>query len=124
MEKMDGKTVDIVSENINKLKQLFPEAFTEGKVDFDALKELLGEYVDNRDERYSFTWNGKSKARMIAQTPSTGTLRPCPEESVDWENTRNIFIEGDNLEVLKLMQKKLSQKSKDDLYRPTLQYGK
>lgn len=124
MEKMDGKTVDIVSENISKLKQLFPEAFTEGKVDFDALKELLGEYVDNRDERYSFTWNGKSKARMIAQTPSTGTLRPCPEESVDWENTRNIFIEGDNLEVLKLMQKKLSQKSKDDLYRPTLQYGK
>ncbi|WP_321495215.1 site-specific DNA-methyltransferase [uncultured Desulfobacter sp.] len=67
MEKMD-----IVAENVGKLKELFPEAFTEGKVDFDALKEVLGTFVDDRDERYSFTWNGKSKARMIAQTPSTG----------------------------------------------------
>jgi adenine-specific DNA-methyltransferase len=109
---MDSKTLDIVAENVSKLKGLFPEAFTEGKVDFDALKEVLGEYVDGRDERYSFTWNGKSKARMLAQTPSTGTLRPCKDESVDWDSTQNLFIEGDNLEVLKLLQKSYHKKVK------------
>ncbi len=121
MEKMDGKTMDIVAENVGKLKELFPEAFTEDgsygttkdtKIDFEVLKELLGEYVNDKDERYSFTWNGKSKARMIAQMPSTGTLRPCKEESVDWDSTQNIFIEGDNLEVLKLLQKSYHKKVK------------
>ncbi|WP_207261886.1 site-specific DNA-methyltransferase [Desulfovibrio sp. Huiquan2017] len=101
----DGKTMDIVADNIAKLKELFPEIVTEGKVDFEALKGVLGEYVEDREERYSFTWNGKSKARMLAQTPSNGTLRPCPEESVDFDSTQNLFIEGDNLEVLKLLQK-------------------
>ena len=124
MEEMDGKTMDIVAENIGKLKDLFPEAFTEGKVDFDALKELLGEFVENQDERYSFTWNGKSKARMIAQTPSTGTLRPCLEESEDWENTQNIFIEGDNLEVLKLLQKSYHKKVKMIYIDPPYNTGK
>lgn len=109
---MNSTSTDIVADNISKLKELFPEAFTEGKVDFDALKEVLGDYVDGRDERYSFTWNGKSKARMIAQTPSTGTLRPCKEESVDWDCTQNLFIEGDNLEVLKLLQKSYHKKVK------------
>ena len=112
MEKMDGKTVDIVAESVSKLKELFPEAFTEGKVDFDALKEVLGEFLDERDERYRFTWNGKNKAQMLAQMPSTSTLRPCKEESVDWESTQNIFIEGDNLEVLKLLQKSYHKKVK------------
>lgn len=110
--KFDGATTDIVEENIAKLKELFPEAFTEGKIDFDALKETLGEYIDERQERYSFTWNGKSQARRIAQTPSTGTLRPCPEESVNWDTTENLFIEGDNLEVLKLLQKSYHKKVK------------
>lgn len=109
---MDSKTMDIVAENVSKLKELFPEAFTEGKVDFEALKEVLGEYVDGHEERYSFTWNGKSKARMIAQTPSAGTLRPCKEDSVDWDTTQNLFIEGDNLEVLKLLQKSYHKKVK------------
>jgi len=112
MDKMIGTTMDIVADNVGKLKELFPEAFTEGKIDFHALKEVLGDFVDERDERYSFTWNGKSKARMIAQTPGTGTLRPCPEESEDWESTQNIFIEGDNLEVLKLLQKSYHKKVK------------
>ncbi len=124
MKKMDGKTMDIVAENIGNLKKLFPEAFTEGKVDFDALKELLGEFVETQDERYSFTWNGKSKARMIAQTPSTGTLRPCPEESVDWEKTQNMFIEGDNLEVLKLLQKSYHKKVKMIYIDPPYNTGK
>ena len=124
MDKMDGKTMDIVAENVDKLKGLFPEAFTEGKVDFDVLKEVLGTFVDDRDERYSFTWNGKSKARMIAQTPSTGTLRPCKEESVDWDATQNIFIEGDNLEVLKLLQKSYHKKVKMIYIDPPYNTGK
>lgn len=109
---MDSKTMDIIAENVSKLKELFPEAFTEGKVDFEVLKEVLGEYVDGREERYNFTWNGKSKARMIAQTSSAGTLRPCKDESVDWDSTQNLFIEGDNLEVLKLLQKSYHKKVK------------
>jgi adenine-specific DNA-methyltransferase len=124
MDKMDGKTMDIVAENVGKLKGLFPAAFTEGKVDFEALKEVLGTFVDDRDERYSFTWNGKSKARMIAQTPSTGTLRPCKEESVDWDTTKNIFIEGDNLEVLKLLQKSYHKKVKMIYIDPPYNTGK
>ncbi len=121
---MDSTSTDTVADNISKLKALFPEAFTEGKVDFDALKEVLGDYVDGRDERYSFTWNGKSKARMIAQTPSTGTLRPCKEESVDWDSTQNLFIEGDNLEVLKLLQKSYHKKVKMIYIDPPYNTGK
>lgn len=121
---MDSTSTNIVADNISKLKALFPEAFTEGKVDFDALKEVLGEYIDGRDERYSFTWNGKSKARMIAQTPSTGTLRPCKEESVDWDSTQNLFIEGDNLEVLKLLQKSYHKKVKMIYIDPPYNTGK
>ncbi|MDZ7808958.1 MAG: hypothetical protein U5L11_00975 [Arhodomonas sp.] len=75
-------------------------------MDFDALRQILGEHGREASaERYSFTWHGKARARQIAQTPSAGTLRPCPEESVNWDTTQNLFIEGDNLEVLKLLQK-------------------
>ena len=121
---MDRLTVDngggsknIVAENIEMLKRIFPDVFTEGSdggdaIDFDALKAVLGEYVDPGEERYSFTWHGKSAARRIAQTPSTGTLRPCRDESVDWDTTQNLFIEGDNLEVLKLLQKSYHGKVK------------
>lgn len=121
---VDSKSMDIVDDNISKLKELFPEIFTEGKVDFDALKEVLGGYIDGREERYSLTWNGKSKARMLAQTPSTGTLRPCKEESVDWDTTQNLFIEGDNLEVLKLLQKSYHKKVKMIYIDPPYNTGK
>lgn len=121
---VDSKSMDIVADNISKLKELFPEVFTEGKVDFDALKEVLGGYIDGREERYSLTWNGKSKARMLAQTPSTGTLRPCKEESVDWDTTQNLFIEGDNLEVLKLLQKSYHKKVKMIYIDPPYNTGK
>lgn len=124
MKSMDSTSMDIVADNISKLKELFPEAFTEGKVDFDALKKVLGSYVDGREERYSFTWNGKSKARMLAQTPSTGTLRPCKNESVDWVSTQNLFIEGDNLEVLKLLQKSYHKKVKMIYIDPPYNTGK
>lgn len=121
---VDSKSMDIVADNVSKLKELFPEVFTEGKVDFDSLKEVLGSYIDGREERYSFTWNGKSKARMLAQTPSTGTLRPCKEESVDWDTTQNLFIEGDNLEVLKLLQKSYHKKVKMIYIDPPYNTGK
>ena len=102
---LDGKTPDIAEENIQKLKQLFPEVFTEGKIDFEKLQQVLGEYVEDSNERYNFTWNGKGRALRLSQTPSLGTLRPCKEESKDWDTTQNLYIEGDNLEVLKLLQK-------------------
>ncbi|HEM8158413.1 site-specific DNA-methyltransferase [Enterobacter hormaechei] len=121
---VDSKSMDIVADNVSKLKELFPEVFTEGKVDFNSLKEVLGGYIDGREERYSFTWNGKSKARMLAQTPSTGTLRPCKEESVDWDTTQNLFIEGDNLEVLKLLQKSYHKKVKMIYIDPPYNTGK
>ncbi len=105
MEKLDGKSMDIVAENIKQLKKLFPEVFSEGKIKFDQLQELLGNYVVEDEDHYNFTWHGKRKAGRLAQTPSKGTLRPCKEESVDWDTTQNLFIEGDNLEVLKLLQK-------------------
>jgi adenine-specific DNA-methyltransferase len=110
--KKDGASADTVAENVEALKQLFPDIVTEGKIDFDALHDVLGDYVDDRPERSSFSWHGKGMARKIAQTPSTGTLRPCPEESVNWDSTQNLFIEGDNLEVLKLLQKSYHRKVK------------
>ena len=102
---LTGKTPDIGEENIKKLMTMFPEVVTEGKVDFEKLKQVLGEYVDDSNERYNFTWNGKGRALRLSQTPSLGTLRPCKEESKDWDTTQNLYIEGDNLEVLKLLQK-------------------
>ncbi len=115
MEKIvDGspetRSTDIVAENLARLNTLFPEAFAEGKVDFDVLRQLLGDAVDEREEKYGLNWYGKRRARQIALTPSTGTLRPCPEDSVDWDTTQNLMIEGDNLEVLKILQKSYAGK--------------
>ncbi len=109
---LDGKTPDIAEENIKKLKQLFPEAFTEEKIDFEKLQQVLGNYIEDSNERYNFTWNGKGRALRLSQTPSLGTLRPCKEESKDWDTTQNLYIEGDNLEVLKLLQKSYHGKVK------------
>jgi len=108
----ETKSADVVADNVVALKDLFPDAFTEGKVDFEVLKQLLGGAVDERDEKYGLNWHGKRAARQLALTPSTGTLRPCPDESVDWDTTQNLMIEGDNLEVLKLLQKSYSGKVK------------
>lgn len=112
MEKLNGQSADVVADNIDQLKALFPEALTEGKIDFDTLKQLLGGDIDEREEKYGLNWHGKRRARQLALTPSTGTLRPCPEESVDWDTTQNLMIEGDNLEVLKLLQKSYANKIK------------
>lgn len=119
-----GTTMDIVQDNIEKLKQIFPEIFTEGKIDFQVLKQLLGEHIENDKERYSFTWKGKTEARQIAQKMSTGTLRPDKESSKDWESTENLYIEGDNLEVLKLLQKSYYGKIKMIYIDPPYNTGK
>ena len=105
MEKMDGKSLDIEKMNIEKIKELFPNCVSEGKINFDILKELLGDVVDESKERYQFTWNGKAQAIKNAQSSSSNTLRPCKEKSLNWETTKNIYIEGDNLEALKQLQK-------------------
>lgn len=104
MEKMDGMTMNIEQANVEKLKEVFPEVFADGKVDFDKLQRLLGNYIADDKERYSFSWKGKADSLRLAQKRSTGTLRPCKEESKDWDTTENLYIEGDNLEVLKLLQ--------------------
>ena len=104
MDKMDGKTMNIEQANVEKLKEVFPEVFADGKVDFDKLQGLLGHYIADDKEKYSFSWKGKADSLRLAQKRSTGTLRPCKEESKNWDTTENLYIEGDNLEVLKLLQ--------------------
>lgn len=105
-EKLDLHSLDIAAEKRQELLRLFPEIRTEGgKIDFDRLKLALGEAVDVGKERYGLTWPGKADCFKTIQTPSLGTLLPCPEESVNFDTTENLIIEGDNLEVLKLLQK-------------------
>lgn len=124
MNKLDGKSLDIVNQNIEKIKELFPEVFSEGKINFAKLQEELGTFAEDEAERYNFTWAGKSEAKRIAQTPSTGTLRPCKEESKDWDTTQNLYIEGDNLEVLKLLQKSYHKQVKMIYIDPPYNTGK
>lgn len=113
MDKLKMMSFDNVQENIKKIQQLFPNAVTEvlrdGKptlaVDFDVLKqEMSSVLIDDKEERYQFTWPDKKKSILLANTPISATLRPCKEESVDFDNTQNLYIEGDNLDVLKLLQ--------------------
>ena len=101
---MDGFSMNIEQTNLDKLRSVFPECVSEGKLDIDKLLSLCGEYIDNDFEKYKFEWKGKADCLRLAQKRSTGTLRPCPEESVNWDTTQNLYIEGDNLEVLKLLQ--------------------
>ena len=115
---------DLVKENIEKLRELFPEVITEGRIDFKVLQQVLGEEIEEGEEYYRFTWAGKSQARREAHKPSTGTLRPAKDESVDWDTTQNLYIEGDNLEVLKLLQKSYAGKVKMIYIDPPYNTGK
>lgn len=125
----EAQSADLVAGNIEQLKALFPELLTEGKdgvaVNVDVLKALVGDAsVTDADEKYGLNWHGKRRARQLALTPSTGTLRHCPEDSVDWESTQNLMIEGDNLEVLKLLQKSYNGKVKLIYIDPPYNTGK
>lgn len=122
MEKLSRTTPDLTQENIDKIAELFPDVITESRdadgnvvraVDFDALRDdLSGEAVEGRRERYQFTWPGKAEAKLEARRPCSKTLRPCPEKSVDWDTTQNVYIEGDNLEALKIMRETYAGKVK------------
>lgn len=121
MEKIQRVTSDITQENIERLTELFPQVATEVKdengvvrpsVDFDALRELLGDVAEGQRERYQFTWPGKSDAKLEARKPCNKTLRPHPEKSVDWDTTQNVYIEGDNLDALKVMRETYAGKVK------------
>jgi len=125
----ETRSPDLVAENLSALKALFPELVTEGPdgaaINVDVLKALVGDKtVTDAEEKYGLNWHGKRRARQLALTPSTGTLRPCPEESVDWDNTQNLMIEGDNLEVLKLLQKSYAGKVKLIYIDPPYNTGK
>ena len=113
MEKMRMESLNLTSQNIEKIETLFPNCITELKdengtlkkvINFKILKQMLSENIIEGDEAYEFTWVGKKESIVEANKPIRKTLRPAPEESVDWENTENLYIEGDNLEVLKLLQ--------------------
>ncbi len=126
--------MDIAEENKARLKALFPSVFMETvnekgvlveSIDFEKLKAELGAFSDvfeNRRERYGMEWPGKKDCMKLIQQPSIAALKPCREESVNFDATENLFIEGDNLEVLELREILLRQ-SEDDLYRPAVQYG-
>lgn len=120
----ESKSTDLIQENIEQLKHIFPEVIKEGRVDFEALNDLLGNYADASEERFFLNWAGKTNARREAQKRSTGTLRPCPEESADWDTTDNLYIEGDNLEVLKLLQKSFHNQIKMIYIDPPYNTGK
>ena len=109
---MDGLSMNLEQVNLDKLRSVFPECVSEGKLDIDKLLSLCGEYIDNDFEKYRFEWKGKAECLRLAQKRSSGTLRPCPAESVNWDTTQNLYIEGDNLEVLKLLQSAYYRKVK------------
>lgn len=115
---------DIVANNIERLKELFPTIFSEGKLVVEELQALLGDYVEKDKEFYQMTWAGKTQAKKEANKVSTGTLRPNKADSKNWDTTGNIFIEGDNLEVLKLLQKTYSNKIKMIYIDPPYNTGK
>lgn len=124
MKKLDGLSLDLEKQNIDKLKELFPIAVEEGKINFDLLRAILGDEVDDSKEKYQFTWKGKSESIKLAQTPSAATLRPCKDKSKDWDSTDNLYIEGDNLEVLKQLQKTYYGKIKMIYIDPPYNTGK
>ena len=120
----ESRSTDLVNENLDALKAIFPDAFTEGKVDFNVLKQLLSGAIEESEEKYGLNWHGKRRVRRLALIPSTGTLRPYPEESINWNTTQNLMIEGDNLEVLKLLQKSYARKVKVIYIDPPYNTGK
>lgn len=103
--KLDLSNTSLPNERLENLRELFPEAVSEGKIDFTRLKQILGEAVDERKEKYGLSWAGKSESIQVLQVPANGTLVPMPDESVNFDTSENLIIEGDNLEVLKLLQR-------------------
>lgn len=123
-EKQTLTSMNISEEKQKQLKQLFPEVFSEGKIDYDKLRSVLGDLVETERERYGMSFAGKSECMKVIQEPSIATLKPCRDESVNFDETENLFIEGDNLEVLKLLQKSYYGKVKMIYIDPPYNTGK
>lgn len=124
LEEVSSHSLDITEQNIEKLKELFPEVLTEKKIDFDKLRLILGDEVETAPERYNFTWNGKKQVMQLAQQPTVATLKPNKAKSKNWDETQNLYIEGDNLEVLKILQKSYANKVKLIYLDPPYNTGK
>lgn len=129
MEKMRMESVDMTAQNVEKIGAMFPNCVTETvgedgnlkkAINFEMLKQMLSDDVLEGDEAYEFTWVGKKAAIVEANKPIRKTLRPCPEESKDWDTTENLYIEGDNLKVLKLMQESYLRGGKAHIHRSAL----
>src|SRR3989339_1329397 len=123
---MDGKSLNTLQDQVEKLKQIFPEAVTEGKIDWEKLQVTLGKEsaIGGLNERYVLNWAGKTDAFKVLQQTTTATLKPAPEESINFETTENVFIEGENLEVLKVLQKAYYGKIKMICIDPPYNTGK
>ena len=120
---MNGESLNIVQNRLEKLKTDFPEIFTEGKIDIEKFKATFTDDINFNNERYVLNWAGKSDAFKVLQIPTTATLKPRPEESVNFDTTENIFIEGENLEVLKVLQKSYYGKVKCIIIDPPYNTG-
>lgn len=120
---MNGESLNILQDRLEKLKSDFPEIFTEGKIDIEKFKATFTDDINFNNERYVLNWAGKSDAFKVLQIPTTATLKPQPEESVNFDTTENIFIEGENLEVLKVLQKSYYGKVKCIIIDPPYNTG-
>ncbi len=124
MNKLTGESLNIQQDQLEKLKQIFPETITEGKIDWEKLQATLGkENIEFRNERYVLNWAGKTEAFKVLQQSTTATLKPAPEQSINFNTTQNIFIEGENLEVLKVLQKSYYGKIKCIIIDPPYNTG-
>jgi adenine-specific DNA-methyltransferase len=123
-KKVSKESLKISEEKIEQLKKVIPEVFTEGKIDFEKLQRTLGKEINGKDEKYSFNWAGRKDTFKNIQTTAKGTLKPAEKESVSWDSTENLFIEGDNLEALKLLQKTYFNKIKMIFIDPPYNTGK
>ena len=120
---MDGKSIDIKQVRLQRLKEIFPELFAESQLDWEKVKAAFGEDINFANERYVLNWAGKSDAFRVLQQPTTATLKPIPEESISFDSTENLFIEGENLEVLKVLQKAYYNKVKCIIIDPPYNTG-
>lgn len=125
INELSMKSKDIISDNIDKISELFPNCISEGKINFEMLKqELSKDIIEDGKEKYQLTWVGKRESIVNANTPTEKTLRPVKEKSVDFDNTKNIYIEGDNLDVLKILQESYLNKIKCIYIDPPYNTGK
>ncbi len=120
---MNGESLNIIQDNLDKLQQLFPDIFSEGKVDMEKFNATFSDNINFQNERYVLNWAGKSDAFKVLQIPTTATLKPQPDQSINFDTTQNVFIEGENLEVLKVLQKSYYGKVKCIIIDPPYNTG-